>query len=177
MMVEDSGKSARARFWITLAALVILLIFLYFYKPFESYLTAHIPEIHFSNVIFWFTALTGVVGYLLVHWQSFRRQLFRPVNELNVEDLVFETVQAAIMVAVIFAAGAMLQSVIILGQFLVNIDPAPDGAMSERLLSIVILLIFSILLILLHAVVRAFRGGWTDRRQPPRSSDGGPAGG
>jgi hypothetical protein len=177
MMADDSGKSARARFWMTLAALVILLIFLYFYKPFESYLTSHIPEIHFSNVIFWFAALTGVVGYVLAHWQSLRRQLFRPVKELNVEDLVFETVQAAIMVAVIFTAGAMLQSVVILGQFLVNTEPSPDGAMSERLLTIVLLLILSILLILLHAVVRAFRGGWSDQRRPPRSSNSGPASG
>lgn len=176
-MAEDSGNSPRARFWITVAALVILLIFLYFYKPFENYLTAHIPEIHFSNVVFWFSALTGVVGYVLAHWQSFARQLFRPVNDLQVEDLLFESVQAAIMVAVIFAAGAMLQSVVILGQFLVSTDPAPDGAMSERLLSIVILLIFSILLILLHAVVRAFRGGWADRRRPPRSHNSGPTSG
>lgn len=176
-MADGSEKSAQARLWIKILALIILLIFLYFYQPFENYLTASIPEIRFSNVIFWFATLTGVIGYVLAHWQSFKRHLFRPVNDLQVEDLVFETVQAAIMVAVIFAAGAMLQSVVILGQYLVSVEPAPDGAMAERLLSIFILLIIAILLILLHALVRAFRGGWADRRRPPRSRTGGSSGG
>ena len=54
-MTEQPASSRRYRFWITIIAIVIGLIFLYFYPPFEAYLAAAIPEIRFTNVIFWFT--------------------------------------------------------------------------------------------------------------------------
>ena len=54
-------------------ALVIVLIFLYFYPPFEAYLAAAIPEIRFTNVIFWFASLVGIIAYVVSHWSSFRR--------------------------------------------------------------------------------------------------------
>jgi hypothetical protein len=167
-MVEDtSWRQHRA--WITLVAIIVLLVFLYFYRPFETYLIAHIPLIHFSNVIFWFASLVGIMVYAMAHWQSFRTEIFSNVRDLNVDNLVFDSLQAAILVVVIFCAGATLQAVEMMGEHLVNRGPVVDAAFGEKLLAVILLIILAILFYLLHFVVRAFRSGWAPRRLPPRA--------
>ncbi len=170
MAEEASTTGRRPRFWIGLIAIIILLIFLYFYKPFETYLVAHIPQVHFSNVVFWFAALVGIVGYVMSHWQSFRSQFGRDSGALNVETLLFDSLQVSILVAVIFCAGGTLQAVAILGEHLVGRGAIVGGAFGEKLLAIILMVILAILFYLLHHVVRAFRDGWSTRRLPPRSS-------
>jgi hypothetical protein len=166
-MAEDIGWRQH-RFSIALVAVLILLVFLYFYRPFETFLVAHIPLIHFSNVVFWFASLVGVVAYAVAHWQSFRTEIFRNVVELNVDNLVFDTLQSAILVAVIFCAGATLQAVEMLGEHLVHGGAIIDPTFGEKLLAIVLLVILATVFYLLHYVVRAFRSGWTPRQAPPR---------
>ena len=60
-MADDSAERREPKYWIIVIAIVILLVFLYFFKPFESYLVESIPNVHFSNVVFWFASLVGVV--------------------------------------------------------------------------------------------------------------------
>jgi len=165
-MADDTTK--QQQFWIAVVAVIILLIFLYFYRPFETYLVAHIPFIHFSNVVFWFASLVGIAAYAFAHWQSFRSEIFRNVAELNVDSLVFDTLQAAILVAVIFCAGATLQAIEVLSEYFVSRSPIFDAAFGERLLAIVLLVILALLFYLLHYAVRALRTGWRQRMAPPR---------
>lgn len=169
-MAERSPEQRRRSFWITVIAIVILLITLYFYKPFETYLVDSIPGVRFSNVVFWFASLVGVVAYVIAHWSSFRARIFRPVGELDAESLVFDSLQVAILVAVIFCAGATLQAVEMLGAHLVARGPILDGAFGEKLLAIVLLVILAVLFVLLHFAVRAFRGARLQRRAPPRGA-------
>jgi hypothetical protein len=166
-MADETTK--QQQFWIGVVAAIIVLIFLYFYRPFETYLIAHIPFIHFSNVVFWFASLVGIIAYAFAHWQSFRGEIFRNVTELNVDTLVFDTLQAAILVAVIFCAGGTLQAIEVLSEYFVNRGPIFDVAFGERLLAIVLLLILAIIFFLLHYVVRALRTGWRPRSAPPRA--------
>jgi cation transport ATPase len=166
-MADDTTK--QQQFWIGIVAVIIILIFLYFYRPFETYLVAHIPFIHFSNVVFWFASLVGVIAYAFAHWQSFRSEIFRNVNELNVDTLVFDTLQASVLVAVIFCAGATLQAIEVLSEYFVNRGPIFDIAFGEKLLAIFLLVIFAVLFYLLHYVVRALRTGWRPRSVPPRA--------
>ncbi len=172
-MAQESAELRRSRFWIVLIAVIILLIFLYFYQPFEEYLVKGIPNVHFDNVIFWFASLVGVVGYAIAHWQSFRRGIIRSVTELEAEGLVFDTLQIAILIAVIFCAGATLQAVEMLAEHLMNRGQILDPAFGEKILAIVLLVILAVLFYLLHYVVRGFRVGWQPRRPPPRASGGG----
>jgi hypothetical protein len=165
-MTDDTTK--QQQFWIWVVAAVILLIFLYFYRPFETYLLAHIPFIHFNNVVFWFASLVGILAYAFAHWQSFRSEIFRNVTELNVDNLVFDTLQAAILVAVIFCAGATLQAIEVLSEYFVNRGPIFDAAFGGKLLAIVLLVILAVIFFLLHYVVRALRTGWRARTAPPR---------
>jgi len=163
------ATTKQQQFWIWIVAIVILLIFLYFYRPFETYLVAHIPFIHFNNVVFWFASLVGIVAYAFAHWQSFRGEIFSNVTELNVDNLVFDTLQAAILVSVIFCAGATLQALEVLSEYFVNRGPIFDPAFGEKLLAIVLLVILAVAFFLLHYVVRALRTGWGPRSAPPRA--------
>ena len=166
-MADDTTK--QQQFWSGVVAVIILLVFLYFYRPFEAYLVAHIPFIHFSNIVFWFASLVGIVAYAFAHWQSFRNEIFRNVAELNVDTLVFDTLQAAILVAVIFCAGATLQAIEVLSEYFVSRGPIFDPAFGERLLAIILLVILALLFYLLHYAVRALRTGWRQRTAPPRA--------
>jgi hypothetical protein len=166
-MADDTNR--QHQFWIAVVAIIILLVFLYFYRPFETYLVAHIPLIHFSNIVFWFASLVGIIAYAVAHWQSFRGEIFRNVTELNVDTLVFDTLQAAILVVVIFCAGATLQAIEVLGEYFVNRGPIFDTAFGEKLLAIFLLVILAVIFYLLHYVVRALRTGWLPQRAPPRA--------
>jgi hypothetical protein len=166
-MADNTTK--QEQFWIWIVAIFILLVFLYFYRPFETYLIAHIPFIHFSNVVFWFASLVGIAAYAFAHWQSFRSEIFRSVTELNVDALVFDTLQAAVLVSVIFCAGGTLQAIEVLSEYFVNRGPIFDAMFGEKLLSIVLLVILAVIFYLLHYVVRALRTGWRPRRAPPRA--------
>ena len=165
-MADDTTK--QQQFWIGIVAVVILLIFLYFYQPFETYLLAHIPFIHFRNVIFWFACVVGIAAYAFAHWQSFRGEIFRNVGELHVDTLVFDTLQAAILVAVIFSAGATLQAIEVLSEYFISRGSIFDAAFGEKLLAIILLVILTVLFFLLHYVVRAMRSGWRPSGAPPR---------
>ncbi len=175
-MAKEPVARRAAKFWIVLAGAVVLAIFLYFYEPFENFLTESIPNVRFGNVIFWFASVVGVVGYAAAHWQSFRRNIIRSAARLEVDGLVFDTLQISILIAVIFCAGATLQAIEVLAEHLIGREEIIGGVFGEKLLAIVLLVILAILFYLLHVAVRAFRVGWTPRRPPPRatsSSEGG----
>jgi hypothetical protein len=165
-MADDTTR--QQRFWMWVIAVIILLIFLYFYRPFETYLVAHIPFIHFDNVLFWFTSLVGILAYAFAHGQSFRNEIFRNVTELNVDALVFDTLQAAILAAVIFCAGATLQAIEVLSEYFVSRGSIFDAAFGLKLLAIIVLVILALIFYLLHYAVRAVRIGWRPRAAPPR---------
>ena len=169
-MAQESVNWQRPRPWIVLVGLVISLIFLYFYQPFEEYVSQGIRHIRSDNVIFWFASLVGVIGYAIAHWQTFRRQVWRSGSDLDAEALVFETLQVAILIAVIMFAGATLQAIVMLSEHLIQGGAIIDSFFGDRLLSIILLVILAVLFYLLHHVVRAFRHGWQYRRQPPRTS-------
>ena len=99
--------------------------------------------------------------------------MFRAVTELDVEGLVYDTLQITVLTGVIFVAGATLQSVEMLGEHLMSGAPVLDAGFGRRLASIVMLVILIILFYLLHQLIRAFRLGWRPRR-PGASSANGP---
>ena len=176
-MNDEVSRWRRPRPWIALIAVVVALVFLYFYKPFEVWLLERIPGVHFSNVLFWFASLVGVAAYVLAHWQSFRRQMFRDGGELDAAGLVYDTLQIAILVAVIFFAGAVIQAIEMLSELLMAPAPGGDAASGRpevgfgaRIVSIVVMVILAILFYLLHHLVRALRTGWRPRRPPPRTA-------
>ena len=171
-MENANGRWQRPQSWIVLIVVAILIIFLLFYQPFEQYLTDNIPRIHFSNILFWFASLVAIISYALSHWQSFKMSIFGGVGESNAQALVFDTLQIAILAAVILFAGATIQAVEMLSVHLMNDGSVIDADFGSRLLSVFVLVVLAVLFYLLHRVVRAFRLGWRQRWTPPGRSVG-----
>ena len=172
LMEEPSSRWHSPRRWIGLIVIVILIIFLLFYQPFVQFLVDNIPRIHFSNILFWFASLVAVISFVVSHWQSFRKSIFQGVSESNAQDLIFDTLQIAVLAAVILCAGATIQAVEMLSGHLMNNGSVIDAAFGRRLLSVFVLVVLAVLFYLLHRVVRSFRLGWRHRWTPPRSSSG-----
>ena len=169
-MEEAKSRWQQPSSWIGLIVIVIMIIFLLFYRPFEQYLLDNIPRVHFSNILFWFASLVAVVSFVVAHWQSFRKSIFEGVSESNAQDLVFDTLHIAILGAVILCAGATIQGVEMLGAHLMNDGSVIDAGFGRRLLSVFLLVVLAVLFYLLHRVVRAFRLGWRHRWTPPKAS-------
>ncbi len=167
-MAQESTHSPSRRFWVFLVGLIVALIFLYFYEPFENFVVTGIGNIRSDNIIFWFASLVGVVGYAIAHWQTFQQKIFRRGAELDADALVFDTLQISILIAVIFCAGATLQAIGILSEHLITRGSIIDGVFGGRLLTIILLVFLAIGFYLLHHVVRAFRSGWRPKRPPGR---------
>lgn len=165
---REDTVTHRPRFWITLVAVIIGLVFLYFYPPFEKFIKDAIPNIHFTNVVFWFAAVVGVIAYVVSHWSSFRQNLSSRITSLDASTLVFNTLQISILIALIFLAGAALQAVAMLALHLTGEGPIIGSGLGENLLAIVLLLILALLFYLLHFLVRSSREGWTAPRTPHR---------
>jgi hypothetical protein len=167
-MAQEVFSGSKLKFWFSVIAIIIFLVFIYFYEPFEVFLVNAIPAIHFENVIFWFASVIGILAYAFAHWQSFKKNIFGQVSDLDVGQLVFDTLQTAILVAVIFCAGAIVQAVAILAVQLTG-QGSLSGSIGANLIAIILLVIFALAFFLLHHVVRAFRDGWHTRRIHPRS--------
>jgi hypothetical protein len=170
VMAQDGGGSRPYRYGMVLVGIIILLIFLYFYQPFEKLVSESIRGLAASTIIFWFAAFVGVIAYAIAHWQSYRQHVFRDVKELDAEALVYDTVQIAILVALILCAGGILQVIEMLGAHLIRTGSIIDASFGRKLLAIVLLVILAIGFYLLHRMVRSFRIGWRPRRAP-RSVD------
>ncbi len=169
-MVQESSTDFKLKFWLSIIAVIIFLVFIYFYQPFEIFLVSSIPGIHFENVIFWFASVIGIIGYAVAHWQSFTKNIIANISAFAVGRLVFDTLQTSIFVAVIFCAGAIVQAVAILAVQLTSATSSLGEGISRNLVAIVILVIFALLFYLLHHVVRAFRDGRQLRRRHPGSA-------
>jgi hypothetical protein len=166
VMAQNGGGSRPYRYGMVLVGIIILLIFLYFYKPFEKLVSDSIHGIAASTIIFWFAVFVGVVAYAIAHWQSYRQHVFRDVKELDAEALVYDTLQIAILVALILCAGGILQVIEMLSEHLIKHGTIIDPGFGRKLLAIVLLVILAIGFYLLHRMVRAFRIGWRPRRAP-----------
>jgi len=169
-MAQDNGGTRPLKYWIVLVGIVILLVFLYFYQPFEKLVSDSIRGLSASTIIFWFAVLVGVVAYAIAHWQSFRHNVFRGVGELDAEALVFDTLQIAILVALILCAGGILQVIEMLSAHLIEHGTIVDAGFGRKLLAIILLVILAIGFYLLHRMVRAFRVGWRPGKAPPHSA-------
>ena len=169
-MAQESSTGFKFKFWLSIIAIIIFLVFIYFYQPFEKFLVDSIPEIHFDNVIFWFASVVGIIGYAVAHWQSFKKNIIANVSDFDVGRLVFDTLQTSIFVAVILCAGAIVQAVAILAVQLTSTTFSSGDGIGRNLIAIVLLVIFALLFYLLHHVVRAFRDGRQLRRKYPGST-------
>lgn len=129
-------------FWTLVGYLVyiIVLVFLYFYPPFEVLFTRVIRGMSFSNVIFWVAIITGIVGFCLYHWQAYRIHI---VAQGKVEAMVLSSLRGSTFVAVLLSGGATLQALQILCVFLLEPGYTLDREFGERLAAVIALAVLT----------------------------------
>ena len=94
-------------FWTLVGFLVfiIVLIFLFFYKPFEDLFTLVINGIVYGNDIFWAALIIAVIGFCGFHWRAYRLHI---TQQRSIEAMVLSSLRGSVFVAILLSAGAAL---------------------------------------------------------------------
>ncbi len=129
-------------FWTLVGFLIfiIVLIFLYFYPPFEALFVLVINGVSYDNVIFWVALIIGIIGFCTYHWRAYRVHI---VQQHSVESMVLSSLRGSTFVAILLSGGAALQAVQIMCLYLLRPDHVLDAGFGERLAAIVVLLLLT----------------------------------
>lgn len=143
-------------FWTLVGFLtyIIVLVFLYFYQPFEDLFTAVIHGLTYRNAIFWAGVIIGIVGFCAFHWRAYRLHV---VKERSVEAIVMTSLQGSTFVAILLSASAALQAVQILAVHLIQPEYALDAAFGKRLLALIALLVLTGLFCIVFWLLKSVR--------------------
>jgi len=97
-------------FWTLVGFLlyIVVLSFLYFYKPFADLFNLVVNGLSYSNAILWAGVIIGIVGFCAFHWQAYRLYL---VKQRNVERMVLSSLMGSTFTAILLSASAALQAV------------------------------------------------------------------
>ena len=129
-------------FWTLVGFLlfIIVLIFLYFYKPFEDLFNLVVHGISFDNVFFWIALIVGIIGFCGYHWRAYRVHI---VQQNSFESMVLSSLRGSAFVAVLLSGGAALQAVQNLCVYLLEGGRVLDAGFGERLGAVVALVILT----------------------------------
>ena len=147
-------------FWTLVGFLlfIIVLIFLYFYQPFEDLFNIVFYGLNYDNAILWAAVIIGIIGFCTFHWRAYRLHI---VQQQSVEAMVLNSLRGSTFTAILLSGGATLQAVQILCVYLLQPEYALDGAFGKRLAAVIALVIltgvFCIIFWLLN-VVRTSQG-------------------
>jgi len=143
-------------FWTLVGFLIfiIVLIFLYFYKPFEELFNIVVNGLSYSNAIFWAGVIIGIVGFCAFHWRAYRLHL---VRERSVESMVLSSLRGSTFIAILLSASASLQAVQILAVHLVQPGYALDATFGKRLLALIALVILTGLFCIVFWLLKSIR--------------------
>ena len=63
-------------FWTLVAFIVyiLVLIFLFYYQPFEALFVRVINGITFTNAVLWAVVIVGIIGFCTYHWTAYKVQ-------------------------------------------------------------------------------------------------------
>ncbi len=146
-------------FWTLVGFLVyiVVLIFLFFYKPFEELFNFVVKDTTFGNVIFWAALIAGIIGFCGYHWRAYKIHI---VQQRNVEAMVLSSLRGSTFVAILLGGGATLQAVQILCVHLVRAETVLGPELGSRIVAVLALAaltgVFCIIFWLLK-VIRAAR--------------------
>ena len=141
-------------FWalVGYVAFIVILIFLYFYKPFEDFFTLVINGLGYDNAMFWIVLIAAIIGFCGYHWRAYRLYI---VQRHSVDGMVLASLRGSAFVAVLFCAGAAVQSLLILCAYLLQ----GSYSLSEfgQRLAVVALVILTVIFCLIYWVLKIIR--------------------
>jgi len=152
-------------FWTLVGFVVylIVLIFLYFYQPFENLFDIVVYGLSYSNAIFWVALIIGIIGFCIFHWRAYRLHI---VQQRSVESMVLSSLRGSTFVAILLSGGAALQALQILCVYLLEPGHGLDAEFGKRLAAIVALILLTGLFCIIFWLLKVIRvSGKTARPQ------------
>jgi hypothetical protein len=149
-------------FWTLVGFIVyiIVLVFLYFYKPFADLFDLVVYGLSYSNAIFWAGVIIGIVGFCLFHWRAYRLHI---VQQKSVELMVLSSLRGSTYVAILLSASATLQAVLMLCSHLMQPGYMIGAEFGKRLAAVLALLILTGLFCIIFWLLKIMR---TDKSSP-----------
>ena len=145
-------------FWTLVGFIIfiIILLFLYFYEPFEVLFNIVLNGISFSNVIFWVALIIGIIGFCIYHWHAYRVHI---VQQHNVEAMVLSSLRGSTFTAILLSGGAALQSVQILCVYLLSDSYALNAEFGQHLGAVIGLIILTGVFCIIFWLLKSMRSG------------------
>jgi len=140
-------------FWalVGYVAFIVVLIFLYFYKPFEQFFTLVINGLGYNNAMFWSVLIAAIVGFCGYHWRAYRLYI---VQQHSVDGMVLASLRGSAFVAILFCAGAAAQSLLILCVYLLRDNYTLGGEFGARLGAVVALVVLTVIFGLIYWLLK-----------------------
>ncbi|MEQ9638551.1 MAG: hypothetical protein RIM84_00880 [Alphaproteobacteria bacterium] len=144
-------------FWTLVGFLVfiIVLIFLYFYKPFEDLFRLVVYGLGYDNSIFWAAVVVAIVGLVGYHWRAYRVYI---VAQQSVEAMVLASLRGSTFVAILLSAGATLQSVQALVVHLLQPGYELGADFGRQLVAVIALIIITAVFSIIFWLLKLMRG-------------------
>jgi hypothetical protein len=143
-------------FWalVGYVAFIVILIFLYFYKPFEDFFTLVINGLGYDNAMFWVMLIAGIVGFCAYHWRAYRLYI---VQRRSVDGMVLASLRGSAFIAILFCAGAAAQSMLILCVYLLQGGYTLGAEFGARLGAVVAMAILTVIFCLIYWLLKVVR--------------------
>ena len=119
-------------FWtlVGFLLLILVLIFLYFFQPFEDLFTLVLTGVSYSNAIFWVALIIGIIGFCTFHWHAYKVHI---VQQRSVESMVLTSLRGSTFIVILLSGGATLQAVQNLCVYLLQNGYAFDSIFGKRI--------------------------------------------
>jgi hypothetical protein len=155
-------------FWTLVGFLVyiIVLIFLYFYKPFEELFNFVVRDTTFDNVIFWAALIAGIVGFCGYHWRAYRIHI---VQQRNVEAMVASSLRGSTFAAILLSGGAALQAVQSLCVYLVRQEVVIGAELGKRIAAVLALIVLTGVFCIIFWLLKVMRSAQQSGPQAPNA--------
>ncbi len=143
-------------FWTLVGFLIfiIVLIFLYFYPPFEALFNIVAYGLSYENSIFWVALIIGIIGFCVFHWRAYRVYI---VQQHSIEAMVLSSLKGSTFTAILLSAGATLQSVQIMCAYLLSEQYSLGSDFGKRLAAIIVLVILTGLFCIIYWLLKIIR--------------------
>jgi hypothetical protein len=143
-------------FWalVGYVAFIVILIFLYFYKPFEDFFTLVINGLGYDNAMFWVVLIAAIIGFCGYHWRAYRLYI---VQRHSIDGMVLASLRGSAFIAILFCAGAAVQSLLILCAYLLQSEYTLGAEFGARLGAVVAMVILTVIFCLIYWVLKVIR--------------------
>lgn len=143
-------------FWTLVGFIVyiVVLIFLYFFKPFETLFVTIVNGLSYDNAIFWAVLVIAIIGFCTFHWRAYRLHI---VQQNSIERMVMSSLRGSTFTAILLSAGATLQSVQILCHYLLAEGYSLGAEFGKHLAAVVALVILTGVFCIIFWLLRVIR--------------------